>query len=216
MTLDDTVRSWLPEVGPAGNVALRQMLHHRSGIPDYTPCSSKMASASTSRRRRPTPSSVAAAPLEFEPGSQFKYSNSNYVLLAEVAQPAAQQPFTELVHLGLFDPAGMATAIVSDYHSSSPVVATSYSPDGPEFVAQRWQWTQVGDGAIHASITDMLSWGRYLLPHVAPFIDEAEPAGARRYGAGLFVEEIDGHDVVCTPASGRASCRTSPSFLTRG
>ena len=199
VTLDDTVRSWLPEVGgPAGDVALRHLLHHRSGIPDYV---FLLLENGIGFDAEPTQAdaiaSVAAAPLEFEPDSQFKYSNSNYVLLAEVAQRAAEQPFTELVHLGLFQPAGMATAIVSDYHSSSPVVATSYSHDGPEFVPIRWRWTPVGDGAIHASVTDMLAWGRYLLTHVDPFIDEAEPAdGGRLYGAGVWVEEIDGHEVV--------------------
>ena len=199
VTLDDTVRSWLPEVGgPAGDVALRHLLHHRSGIPDYVfLLLEDGVGFDAEATQADAIESVAAAPLEFEPGSQFKYSNSNYVLLAEVAQRAAEQPFTELVHLGLFQPAGMATAIVSDYHSSSPVVATSYSHDGPEFVAHRWRWTPVGDGAIHASITDMLAWGRYLLTHVDPFIDEAEPAdGGRLYGAGVWVEEIDGHDVV--------------------
>jgi CubicO group peptidase (beta-lactamase class C family) len=116
----------------------------------------------------------------------------------EIAQRAAEQPFTELVQLGLLQPAGMATAIVSDYqHSDSPVVATSYSHDGREFLAQHWRRTPVGDGAIHASITDMLAWGRYLLTHVDPFIDGAEPADdGNLYGAGVFVEDADGGEAV--------------------
>jgi CubicO group peptidase (beta-lactamase class C family) len=199
VTLDDTVRSWLPEVGgPAGDVTLRQLLHHRSGIPDYIfLLLADGVGFDVEATQDDAIESVAAAPLEFEPGSRFEYSNSNYVLLAEVAQRAAEQPFTELVHLRLFQPAGMTSAIVSDYRSGSPLVATSYLHDGPEFLAQRWRWTPVGDGAIHASITDMLAWGRYLLTHVDPFIDEAEPAdGGKLYGAGVWVEEIDGRDVV--------------------
>jgi CubicO group peptidase (beta-lactamase class C family) len=43
----------------------------------------------------------------------------------------------------------------------------------------------------------MLAWGRYLLTHVDPFIDEAEPADdGRLYGAGVWVEEIDSREVV--------------------
>jgi CubicO group peptidase (beta-lactamase class C family) len=199
VTLDDTVRSWLPEVGgPAGDVALRHLLHHRSGIPDYVyRLLENGVGFNVAATQADAIGSVAAAPLEFEPGSRFEYSNSNYVLLAEVAQRAAEQPFTELVRFGLLQPAGMETAIVSDYHSSSPVVATSYSHDGPEFLAQHWRWTPVGDGAIHASITDMLAWGRYLLNHVAPFIDDAEPAdGGNVYGAGVWMKEIGGRDYV--------------------
>lgn len=199
LTLDDTVRSWLPEVGgPAGDVALRHLLHHRSGIPDYVfLLLADGIGFDVAATQADAIESVAAAPLDFEPGSQFEYSNSNYMLLAEVAQRAAGQTFTELVLLRSFQPAGMATAIVSDYQSSSPVVATSYAHDGPEFVAHHWRWSPVGDGAIHASITDMLAWGRYLLTHLDPFIDEPEPAdGGRLYGAGVWVEEIDGHDVV--------------------
>jgi CubicO group peptidase (beta-lactamase class C family) len=199
VTLDDTVRTWLPEVGgPAGDVTLRQLLHHRSGIPDYIfLILADGIGFDVEATQADAIESVAAAPLDFEPGSRFEYSNSNYVLLAEVAQRAAEQPFAELVQRRFLQPAGMATAFVSDYRSTPPGVATSYSHDGPEFLAQRWRWSPVGDGAIHASVTDMLAWGRYLLTHVDPFIDEAEPADdGRLYGAGVWVEEIDSREVV--------------------
>jgi CubicO group peptidase (beta-lactamase class C family) len=199
VTLDDTVRSWLPEVGgPAGDVALRHLLHHRSGIPDYIfLLLADGVGFDVEATQADAIASVAAAPLEFEPGSRFEYSNSNYVLLAEIAQRAAEQPFTELVQHRLLQPAEMATAFVSDYQSTSPGVATSYSHDGPEFLAQRWRWSPLGDGAIHASVTDMLSWGRYLLTHLDLFIEETVPTeGGNLYGAGVFVEETNGREVI--------------------
>jgi CubicO group peptidase (beta-lactamase class C family) len=199
LTLDDTVRSWLPEVvGPAGDVTLRQLLHHRSGIPDYVYLLlAERVGFDVAATQADAIETVATAPLEFEPGRRFEYSNSNYMLLAEVAQRAAGRPFAELVDLRSFEPAGMATALLSDYASTPPFLATSYAHDGPAFVAHHWRWSPFGDGAIHASLEDMLAWGRHLLRHVDPFIADTEPAGSgRRYGAGVWVEEVDGQDVV--------------------
>ena len=220
LTLDDTVRSWLPEVGgPAGDVALRHLLHHRSGIPDYTLLLLQGGLGfDTEATQADAIGSVAAAPLDFEPGSQFTYSNTNYVMLAEVAQRAAEQPFTELVRLGLFEPAGMATAIVSDYRSTSPTGGDELHACRPEFAAQRWRWTQVGDGAIHASITDMLAWGRYLLTRRrrSSSPKPSRLSSGKRYGAGVFVDEVGGHAVVWHHGSWQGfDRRTSPSYPTR-
>ena len=208
LTPADTVASWLPDVtGPAGDVTIEQLLHHRSGIPDYT---NRLLQNGLSLESEATQAdaieSVAVTPLDFAPGSRFSYSNTNYVLLAEIAQRAGGEPFVDLVAARVLEPAGMSTAFVHDYSATPAPMATSYEPGpGDDFVALIWRWTQVGDGAIHASVTDMLAWGRYLLepqsstPLVSRLAAGSEPVSDGNldsYGAGVFVTELEGRPVV--------------------
>ena len=201
LALDHTVGAHLSEVtGPASRVTIEQLLHHRSGIPDYTNrLRQRLDDAAT---QADAIESIARAPLAFEPGSRFRYSNSNFVLLAEIADRSADPPFADLVADRVLAPAGMSTAFVHDYRDTPLPMATSYRRTGADdFVPLRWRWSQVGDGAVHASITDVLAWGRHLLEpaRLSAFIDGAEPvsaSGASRYGAGVFVREVRGRPVV--------------------
>ena len=201
LALDDTVGPHLSEVtGPASRVTIEQLLHHRSGIPDYTNRLPQRLDVEATQAD--AIDTVARAALVFEPGSRFSYSNTNYVLLAEIAHRAAGPPFADLVADRVLGPAGMSTAFVHDYRDTPSPMAISYRRDGAGgFVPLRWRWNQVGDGAVHASITDLLAWGRYLLDsaRLPRFVDGAEPvggSGANRYGAGVFVHERRGRPVV--------------------
>ena len=81
-------------------------MHHTSGIPDYLLLLTAQGHADTERttQRQALKALTAIKRLEFDPGSSWRYSNSNYVLLAEVVQAVTGQTLPDYLRQEVFDP----------------------------------------------------------------------------------------------------------------
>jgi CubicO group peptidase (beta-lactamase class C family) len=111
LSLDDDIRTYVPEVPDVGKkITIRHLIHHTSGLRDQwallTMAGWRMDDVITKehifnllRRQKE---------LNFEPGSEFAYSNTNYTLLAEVVSRVGQQPFPDWMHRNVFGPLGMS------------------------------------------------------------------------------------------------------------
>lgn len=124
----------LPEL-PAENgaVTLRQLLSHRSGIPNGL----AEALAKDSKVRDLEIGPVEAAlrfakgPLAFKPGERFDYSVVNYVLVAAIVERATKKPFTESVQELVLGPAGVKdTGFAATGYEDEVGMAVGYAADG--------------------------------------------------------------------------------------
>lgn len=119
LDLDAPVEAVLPALAgrPAAAVTVRQLLSHTSGIPGILQNGQGLdAEAQLAALHLPLPreallSQFVDAPLRFEPGARYAYSNSNYVLLAMAVEAAAGVPYAEAVSARVFAPAGMAACV---------------------------------------------------------------------------------------------------------
>ncbi|MCB0280855.1 MAG: beta-lactamase family protein [Calditrichaeota bacterium] len=86
LSLDKTLADYFPElVGHiefADKITLRMMVQHRSGIPNYTNATNYWASPKETNKEKLE--LVLDLPASFEPGTDYEYSNTNYLLLAEL------------------------------------------------------------------------------------------------------------------------------------
>jgi D-alanyl-D-alanine carboxypeptidase len=110
--LDDTVDELLPDrVREGGRIRLRHLLGHTSGIPEYMSVDPWV----TAVRRNPRVvipahrlvSSAAGLPLDFEPGSRASYSNTNYLVLAEILERVTGRPLARLIRERVVVPLGL-------------------------------------------------------------------------------------------------------------
>ena len=174
-----------------------QLMHHTSGIPDYTELLIDGGHAFTDQvSQEQTLQVLATVPsLEFAPGSRWEYSNSNYVLLAEVVKQVSGQPLPDLLSSRIFRPLDLN--MVMDPEPANPQKALSYAKDAEGFSPLDFHWEQVGDGAIHATPHELVRWadnyrtgavgGDDLL--TAQTADPVQAQGAYSYGAGIFVNQ---------------------------
>lgn len=105
--LDSTLARWLPEYKPAPRLTLRMLLSHSSGIPDLLGMRVMMVSSINSGKVWTTEElleMICARRLEFEPGTDHRYSNSNYVLLGIIAERATGKTLRALYHDEIFAP----------------------------------------------------------------------------------------------------------------
>ena len=112
LSLGDTLARYQPEVPQAGAITIADLLMHRSGIPNYGD-----AAIADGRVRVPTTAqrivdAQAKLPSEFTPGSQFSYSNTNYVILGRIVERLSGMSLAAYERRYILRPAGMERTFV--------------------------------------------------------------------------------------------------------
>ncbi len=161
--LDDPLARYIPEVPPAlRGITLRQLLHHVAGVRDY------LGLATASGRDWADHFSNAEAlalvlgepATDFPPGTAYRYSNSNYLLLAEVVARVSGAPFRRFVEQRIFTPLGMADSRMHDrLDAAIPGLATGYrTADDSGWTPWPLGFAAVGSGGLYTSARDLARW----------------------------------------------------------
>src|SRR5262245_21235550 len=126
LSLDDPVGRWLPDLTRANEVTIRQVLSMTSGYQDYWPQDYVMPSMMKPASPEEILKSWAQKPLDFEPGTKWQYSNTNYVAAGVIVERLSGMSVLDLLHYRVFDPLGMMRVFVCD-SSALPACTTSTS-----------------------------------------------------------------------------------------
>ena len=112
LRLTDTLERHLPGVLPSGTtITIRQLLNHRSGLANVTDYRSWLEQASRSASTRPidTLRFAATQPMAFWPGSEWGYSNTNYIALGLVIEKVTGDTYRRQLNQRLLEPLGLAS-----------------------------------------------------------------------------------------------------------
>ena len=177
LDLADPVGRWLPSLPPRPAAAtLHQLLTHTSGLLDYEDfvpeaATTQVRDADVLRLLEPHDRTL------FPPGSDYRYSNSGYALLALVVAKASGRAFPAFLRENIFLPLGM-DATLARVDEGPPVAHRAY---GHSLVEGAWQRTDqsptsavLGDGGVYSSIDDLAKWDAAL------YDDRLLSAGSRR------------------------------------
>lgn len=111
LKLDDPVARYFPHLSRAKDVTLRMLLTHTSGYSDYYAPDYLLPSMTADIAVDKIMQDWAAKPLDFEPGTRYQYSNTNYVILGRVVEKASGQPFSRFLRKRVLDKLHMDSAI---------------------------------------------------------------------------------------------------------
>ncbi|MEA2415031.1 MAG: hypothetical protein QOI58_1688 [Thermoanaerobaculia bacterium] len=135
LSLSDTISKHLPDlpVPSADKITIEQLLQHRSGLGDiFGP--KFMTSHASIRKLSDYVPLFAGAPLQFEPGSDQKYSNAGFVVLGLIIEKVSGQSYYDYIRDHITKPAGMtdtASYAVDENVPNRAVGLTKRGPDGP-------------------------------------------------------------------------------------
>jgi CubicO group peptidase (beta-lactamase class C family) len=166
LSLDDDVRKYIPELPSYGyTITLRQMLHHTSGYRDdlallllaggnFEDVHSTAEMLDLVSRQKD---------LNYVPGSEYLYSNTNFFLMSVVVQRATGRPLSQFAEDNIFKPLGMSHTRF--YDDRTGVVAgrvPAYKPLAAGGFGIDWttNFDMVGDGGLLSSVEDLLMWDR--------------------------------------------------------
>ncbi len=165
LSLDESVAKILPRAPHANQITIRQLLTHTSGLANYTNVSGFVRMAARPGSYAKIIASIAKKPLEFKPGSHWRYSNTNYILLGRIVEVLSHEPYRRYIDRHEFARAGMThTHWISDEAGLSDM-ALGYRPlknggVAPSFpLHDRWAWSA---GAIVSTVGDLVRWNEAL------------------------------------------------------
>lgn len=128
LSLDDTIAARLPALPAAwGTVTLAQLLNHTSGVPDFSASKAFGAALRASLDKAPPPARlldyVADQPLGFAPGSRYRYSNSDNIIIALMVEAASGRTYPAALARDVFGPLGLTrTSLPSGATIASPLI----------------------------------------------------------------------------------------------
>ena len=169
LALDDPIRKWLPSLPETDNaITIHHLLTHTGGLIDYEDIMPDAGNGDpvTDFSRQLRDADVLhllekEQRLYFAPGTNYRYSNGGYSMLALIVERASGQSFQAFLHARIFEPLGMHDTLA--YVVEGPPVpnrAYGYTP-----VDGHWRRTDqsltsavLGDGGIYSSIDDLAKW----------------------------------------------------------
>jgi D-alanyl-D-alanine carboxypeptidase len=126
LTLDDPVGKYVAGLTRGDEVTIRQILSHTSGYQDYAAEDYPLVSQLKPVTPRQILDTWASKPLDFEPGTQWQYSNTNYVIAGLIVEKVSGQKLFDFLGEHIFQPLGMKSAWNSDQNALPPGDAAPY------------------------------------------------------------------------------------------
>ncbi len=166
LSVQDPISKYLPSWPKAtgDRVTIHQLLSQTSGIPSYTDDAELMARRAVEMSLDELCASFRDKPLDFEPGTSWKYSNSGYVVLGLIIEAVSGEPYEQYLRAHVLEPAGMRD---TGYAHNETVIPN-------RACGQAWQdgkWTNTlrvamsvpyAAGALYATAADLLRWDQAL------------------------------------------------------
>lgn len=163
LELDADIRTYLPDVPDFGStITVRHLVHHTSGLREIYNASSLAGYQSgdgiaqedalrLTRRMRE---------LNFEPGTEYLYCNTGYMLLADIVAEVSDMSFADFMEAEIFAPLGMDdTTIMATRGQVIPGAAESYSPTESGGFRRVFDNSGIqGAGGVYTTVEDLARW----------------------------------------------------------
>lgn len=205
LKLDDPVGRYIPGLTHGDEVTMRQILSHTSGYQDYWPEDYLMKPMQQPTTAQAILDQWAKKPLDFDPGTQWQYSNTNYVIAGLIVEKVSGQKLMDFLREHVFHPLGMRSVWNSDEAKLTQADAMPYIRYalGPLRLAPKEGrgWTFAA-GELAMTAHDLAFWDESLIAQkvLKPetyremFAEVKTKDGkGTHYGLGVSVGDLDGH-----------------------
>jgi CubicO group peptidase (beta-lactamase class C family) len=210
LSVNDDVRKYVPELPDYGKkITILHLLNHTSGLRDYL---ALMELGGINTDSVTTDDDAMAfitrqKGLNFEPGSDWLYSNTGFFLLSIIVKRVNGKTLRDFAAENIFSPLGMTHTQYRDDHTVLiPNRALAYEQgEKGGYKLDVSYFEQTGDGAVHTSVEDLLKWdenfysaqigGRDLLMEMQER-GKLNSGKTLDYAKGLFIGEYRGQHTV--------------------
>jgi CubicO group peptidase (beta-lactamase class C family) len=205
LSLDDAVGKYVHGLTRGDQVTIRQILSHTSGYQDYWPEDYVMTPMLKPETAQQILDTWAKKPLDFEPGTQWQYSNTNFVIAGRIVEQITGQPLMDFLTQRVFRPLGMKSVWNSDETKLTQTDATAYYRHalGPLRVAPKegrgWMYAA---GELAMTAHDLALWDESLIAqsvlkpesYKQMFTEvKLKDGSGTHYGLGVGVHDLNGH-----------------------
>ena len=203
LSLSDPVTRWIPDVPGGDAVTIDHLLHHTSGIYNYTSDLSYLVDAASHRKFTPRDllDIAFSKPPSFVPGEagKWEYSNTNYVILGMIIESVTGKDVAQVLRERILTPIG---AKATFFNGSEPLIGdvaygrSFLGTNGADFLDPSASWCA---GNVVATIGDVVDWaekrgsGSFHSPAMQAEMLKGVPTGQGfTYGAALVMVDETG------------------------
>jgi CubicO group peptidase (beta-lactamase class C family) len=159
LSLKDKVGKYLPDLTRANQVTIRELLSHTSGYEDYAPQDYMIPDWTHPITPREILDRWAKKPLNFDPGTRWQYSNTNYVIAGQIFEKVSGQPLLAFLREKIFGPLGMTTPGDISVHEPGDASAyTRYALGPPRLVEREGPGWMFAAGELAMTPSDLARW----------------------------------------------------------
>jgi CubicO group peptidase (beta-lactamase class C family) len=209
LSLDDHVSKYLPGITEGDKITIRELLSHTSGLEDFWPQDYMFADMTVPTTPQHIVDKWAKKPLDFQPGDQWQYSNTGYVVAGMIVEKVSGEPLMTYLRRKIFKPLGM-TSVLDQDDTDTPAFPAPYTryalgPVRPQVPAARgWLYAA---GELSMTAADLAKWdiarmNRAVLPASDWQEQETEvklnDGKGTHYGLGVQVATTPRHVVTHT------------------
>ncbi|MBV9435064.1 MAG: beta-lactamase family protein [Acidobacteria bacterium] len=186
LSIDDSVAKYLPALTRANEVTIRELLSHTSGYQDYYPQDYVPEFMQQPGSTQQILDTWAKRPLDFDPGTKWQYSNTNFVIAGAIAEKVAGEPLFKFLNDRIFRQLGMSSVFDIDHNQPAPADALGYFSygTGPNRVQKK-----EGDGWLFAAgelamtASDLAKWDISMMNESL-----LQPASYRQMGTEMMLK----------------------------
>lgn len=208
LTLDDKIDPYVPTLTRGRDITIRQILSHTSGYRDYWPQDFVPGLMQRPTSAQATLTRWARIPLDYEPGAEYRYSNTGFTIAGLIVEKVAGAPLHQVQQQRIFNRLGMTSATEID---SGPLGGADDSQgharwglSTPQPAVKEGRGWLYAIGELAMTPSDLARWnislmrGTLLKPAslaamtTSVMLTNGNPAN---YGAGLDVRTINGKRV---------------------
>jgi CubicO group peptidase (beta-lactamase class C family) len=208
LSLDDAVGKYVPGLTRGNEITIRQILSHTSGYQDYWPEDYVMTPMLHAESAQQILDTWAKKPLDFEPGTEWQYSNTNFVIAGAIVEKVSGQKLMDFLGEHIFHPLGMKSVWNSDETKLTQADATAYYRHalGPLRLAPKegrgWMFAA---GELAMTAHDLALWDESLIAqsilksesYKQMFTDvKLKDGKGTQYGLGVGVTNRNGHRAI--------------------
>jgi D-alanyl-D-alanine carboxypeptidase len=204
LSLQDPVSKFFPELTRSSEVKIINLLTHTSGYQDYAPQDYTIPAWKLPGDPLAVVHQFAGKPLDFDPGTQWQYSNTNFVIAALIVQKVSGEPFAKFLRENVLQPAGLEHVLNLNVDQSKLQVIgymrNALAPIRPAALeAPGWYF---GDADLAMPVDQLLKWDLTIMSQTlltpasykemeTPFI--LKNGKNSEYGLGVQVLTLSGH-----------------------
>jgi len=205
LSIDDPVGKYIPRLTRGNVVTIREVLSHTSGYQDYWPEDYVMTPLMQPTTSQQILDTWGKKPLDFDPGTQWQYSNTNYVIAGRIVEIVSGEPLFQFLTEHIFRPLGMTSVWNSDQdplRSSDPTGYYRHALGPLRPAPDEGRGWMFAAGELAMTAHDLALWDESLLAqsilkpesYKEMFTEvKLKDGKGTEYGLGVDVRDRDGH-----------------------
>jgi len=198
ISVNDKLNKYFPEQLDADKITIQNLLNHTSGIYDFSRDIPEDDSVLLSNPvpRQTVLNAFINKPLEFKPGSKYKYCSSGYFILGLIIEKLTGMPYEQVVRQLIFNPLGMQHSGFDFINLKNPSKVTGYKflREDRKELAVKWDSSfTFSTGGIYSTTGDLYKWAkaigkRQILSEAS--WNEAFTPYLENYGYGWWIDSL--------------------------